>query len=438
MKRPRTNGTDATPPLGLWTTMALVVASMVGAGVFTSSGYALKDLGSPERVLAAWAIGGLIAIAGAISYGALAQRIAESGGEYVFLARRVHPLAGFLAGWVSLVAGFTAAMAFAATALEAYALPLTGLDALPRGVFASVVVLLAAVLHTLGTAPGARWQAGVVVAKVVGLVLLVIGGLVALAARGPLPPASREVPPFDIIAFANSLVWISLAYAGFNAAVYVAEEVRDPRRTIPRAMIVATLLVALLYLALNGVMVYAGPHDQLAGQPDVAAVAARLLGGLWGELACRGLIIVALLTSVSALTMSGPRVYAKMAHDGLFPLPKEDLREAPVLAIWLQALLACVVALSTTLLQQLNYLSFMLSVCSAATVATLFLPHRGQRLRAHEALAAGLFVVASFTFAALAAKQEGNPAAIATAATLALGLVAYVLMRWWRPAEKGR
>jgi APA family basic amino acid/polyamine antiporter len=201
-------------------------------------------------------------------------------------------------------------------------------------------------------------------------------------------------------------------------------------------MIGATLLVALLYLALNGVMVYAGPHSQLAGQADIAAVAARLLGGTWGELACRLLIIAALVTSVSALTMSGPRVYAKMARDGLFPLPRENPLKAPLVAIWLQALLACVVVLSTTLRQQLNYLGFMLSICSAATVATLFLPQRGQRLRAYEAVAAGLYVVASFTFAALAARHQGNPAAIAAAATLALGLVAFALMRWWRPAGK--
>lgn len=436
MTSPSPPDANRQPPLGLMTTLALVVASMVGAGVFTSSGYALGDLGSPERVLVAWVVGGLVAIAGAISYGALAQRIVESGGEYVFLARRVHPLAGFLAGWISLVAGFTASMAFAATALEKYALPLLGADWLPHGALATSSIVLAAVLHAWGTLPGGRWQGVIVAAKVVGLVLLVVAGAMALAQRGPLPAEPIDLPPWNLLTFANSLVWISLAYAGFNAAVYVAEEVRQPERTIPRAMIGGTVLVAILYLALNALMVYAGPLSQLKYQQDIAAVAARMLGGMWGELACRVLIIAALITSVSALTMAGPRVYAKMARDGLFPLPPGPLEEAPRLAICLQAILACGVVMSTTLRQQLDYLGFVLSVCSAATVATLFLPGNRKPLRWGEYLAAGIFVVASLTFAVLAARREGNPAGNAAAVTLGLGLVAYLLMRWLRPAGR--
>src|SRR5690606_16667445 len=242
---------------------------------------------------------------------------------------------------------------------------------------------------------------------------------------------------FNPFVFANSLVWISLAFAGFNAAVYMAEEVRDARRTVPRSMLLGTVAVALLYLALNALMVYSGPVAELAGKKDIAAVAAQLLGGHWAEVACRALIVAAMLTSVSALTMSGPRVYAKMAKDGLFPLPAWMEGETPWGAILLQAVLATLVVLNTDLLEQLNYLGFMLSLCSAATVATLLCPRRAGDLTWVERSAALLFVVATLAFALLAAggilkggEDKGQKALVAVAATLVSGLLVYLVMNW--------
>lgn len=432
--------TDENPPLGLFTTTALVVASMVGAGVFTTSGFALGDLHTPERVLAAWLVGGLVALAGAISYGALARRLMESGGEYVYLSRFVHPLAGFLAGWISLVAGFTASMAFAATTLEEYALPLMSEgEALPSGTMAIAVILSAALLHAWRTRPGAAGQAVVVAAKVAGLVLLVIAGTWALGVRGLPEGGGGEVPSLDWTAFAGSLVWISLSFAGFNAAVYMAEEVDDAPRTVPRAMLLGTAGVALLYLVLNGLMIYSAPVEDLRNQQDIAAIAAQRLGGTAAEVFCRVLIVAAMLTSVSALTMAGPRVYAKMASDGLFPLPRWSLGSTPWGAIWLQALLACLVVWNSTLQQQLKYLGFTLSLCSAATVATLLVPRRVSELSWVERAASVLFVAASLTFALmgaawtlLAGEKEGQKALMAVGATIASGLLLYLVMVLYR------
>lgn len=401
---------------------------MVGAVVFTNAGFALDALGSRAWVLLAWSVGGVIAIAGAVSYGALAQALRESGGEYVYLARRVHPLVGFLAGWVSLFAGFTGALAFAAAAFETYSAPLVGMP-LPAGTLAVMLILGCALQHSLGVAGGAGLQNVVVAIKLLGLLVLIVFGVWQLGERSPLAPEANAL--FTWTEFGRQLTWVFLAYAGFNAAVYVTEEVRDAERTLPRAMLAGTLIVVLLYLALNAVFVYSGQFKQLAGEPDVAARAMQLLGGDTAETACRVLICLALATSASALTMSGPRVYAKMASDGLFPLPVPNTGQPPRAAIALQATLAVVVVLTTGLQQQLDYLGFTLMLSSAVAVGTL-LWVRGENgeLQASrpQLVAASSFVAAALLLGLLTAARSPAPTALAGGVTLATGVVAYFAM----------
>lgn len=416
-------------PLGFTSATALVVASMIGAGVFTSAGFSLAALGSPTWVLAAWAVGGVIAIAGAVSYGALAQEIRESGGEYVYLARRVHPLVGFLAGWVSLWAGFTGALAFAATTFEAY---LGGIVALqvPRGTWAIGLIAVCALQHCLGVAGGARAQNLVVTAKMLALVTLVLCGTWWLVGR-PAPPVVA-VQEFGWSDFARQLTYVYLAYSGFNAAVYVSEEVSAPEQTLPRAMLLATLLVVALYLALNALFVYAGPVEQLAGQQDIAAVAMGLLGGQWAEVATRVLICIALVTSASALTMSGPRVYAKMAADNLFPLPVPQTGRPPVAAILLQAGLAAIVVVIADLETQLFYLGFLLMLSAATAVASLFWPATNAQVRRPrwwQLVAAAFFTAAAILLAGLSLWRDQQPAILAAVVTLVAGVFAYALLK---------
>src|SRR5262245_9069118 len=210
--------------LGFASASALVVASMIGAGVFTSSGFALEDLGTPGRVLLAWVLGGVSAVCGALCYGALARAIPESGGEYTYLARTLHPLAGFLAGWISLLAGFTAPIAAAALGLEAYLDSTLALGADPRWT-ASASILVAGALHRLGLRPGVLAQNAAVALKLALIAVFVVLGAARLPAR---PPAlAGPTAPFELGALAVSLVWISFAYSGWNAATYVAGEVRD-------------------------------------------------------------------------------------------------------------------------------------------------------------------------------------------------------------------
>ena len=414
--------------LGLWSLVALVIGNMIGAGVFTTSGFALADLGSPLRVLAAWLIGGLLALCGALSYGALARLVPGSAGEYLYLSRIVHPAAGFIAGWVSLLAGFTAAIAYAALTFAAYAL---GPDAPAGRPVATAVIAVAVLLHALRVRQGAWVQNAAVAVK-----LALLAAFCGLAAFGPGGDwsglAAPEAPPLSLAAFALTLMWISFSYSGFNAAVYVAGEVPGAATLVPRALLLGTLVTVILYLGLNAVFVLAPSFEAAAGQQDVAAVAARVLGGETLAAAIRLLIALALFTSVSAMVMAGPRVYAKMAEDGVFPRVFRPGDGPPTAAVALQGALATGVVWLTGLRELLSYLGFTLGLSAAATAAALFLAVRREPARGHELpgypWAPAVFVAFTLVFAGLAATV--NPAEmLAAAATIASGGLLYRLTR---------
>ena len=358
--------------LGLGSAAAVVVASMVGAGVFTTSGFALADLGSRRLVLLAWVVGGVLALCGALCYGALGRRFPQSGGEYHLLRETVHPLAGFLAGWVSLLAGFTAPTAAAALGLQAYLAPLLG-DAFDPRWIGTAAVALACALHGLRVGTGVAAQNAAVALKLLLLVGFVGFGAARLLAADPEPAAlaAAAPPPFELGAFAVSLVWISFAYSGWNAAVYLAGELRRPARDLHRSLLIGAVAVTLLYLGLNAVFLYAVPVEQLAGRVEVGAIAAEALGGPWLRNAVSVMVALALFTSVSALVQLGPRVYARMAEDGMFPRVFRFDGRAPAAAVALQGSLAVLVIWVSGLAGLLAYLGFTLGLSAAATVLGL-------------------------------------------------------------------
>jgi len=415
--------------LGLTSASALVVANMIGAGVFTTSGFALADLGRPEPVLLAWVIGGIMAVCGALSYGALARRIPESGGEYTFLSQTVHPLAGFLAGWVSLLVGFTAPIAAAALGLQAYLSDSLGLGGRPEWI-GTTAILAAGLMH------GLRLRTGVVLQNTaVGLKLALIGGFVLLGAlRSPsyAGPAILPQADFGIGAFAVTLVWISFAYSGWNAAVYVAGEVREPERNLHRSLWLATGLVTLIYLALNAVFLYSAPAEALAGRADVGAIAAEALGGPALRQAVSVLVALALFTSISSMVMAGPRVYARMAEDGLFPRRLGVAKEVPRAAVALQVGLAVLVAWVSGLRELLGYIGFTLGISAAATIAGLIaLRHREGPLRVPVPgypWIPGIFILTTLAAASFMAAREPLQAGLGLL-TVGLGIPVYWLMR---------
>jgi amino acid transporter len=425
LKRPRQLGLSALVPL--------VVGNMLGAGVFTTSGFALGDLGSPVYVLLAWLVGGVLAACGALSYGALARLMPVSGGEYYFLSRGVHPLVGFIAGWVSLWAGFTGAIAFAAITFEAYVPPPAWAGDLPNNVVATCAILAAALIHGIQLKWGVLAQNIAVAAK-----LLVIGGIIAFAFLGTDVAswdgvqAWREnpAPGFSLTGFGLSLMWVSFSYSGFNAAVYVASEVAEPERDVPRAMVLATLMITALYLLLNGIFVFAPAPALIADREDVAALAASALAGENLALLMRAVIAIALFTSVSAMVMAGPRVYARMADDGLMPRILAFSGEVPAVAIAVQAVLAVAVVWISGLRELLSYLGFTLGLSTAVTVASLFVAARQRgpgvgRLPGYP-WAPLIFVAMTLLFASLAAIR--NPwEMVAALVTIITAVLVYFL-----------
>lgn len=342
---------------------------MVGAGVFTTSGFALNDLGEPMYVLLAWAVGGVLALLGALSYAGLARRLPGSGGEYHYLTHTIHPLAGFLAGWVSLLAGFTAPIAVAALALQEYVAPVLGVSFRAEWI-GTAAIFAAFLMHGLHRSPGVWLQN-----LAVGLKLLLLVGFIGFGAvRLPQLSVERPEVAFDIGKFAVTLVWISFAYAGWNAAVYVAGEVRDPERNATRSLWVGCTAVAVVYLALNTVFVYAAPVERIVAEANIASIgatAARALGGDWLWRSTAAIVALALFTSISAMMMAGPRVYARMAEDGLFPRGVVARGTTPVGAVALQSGLAILVVWWSDLAQLLGYVGLTLSLSTAATVIGL-------------------------------------------------------------------
>lgn len=400
---------------------------MIGTGVFTTSGFLLADLRSPWLVLAAWAVGGVIAALGALSYGALARRIPESGGEYLFLLRTLHPAAGYLAGWVSLLVGFSAPLAAAAFAFGAYAKP--WLPDWPPRMSGTLLLVAFSLLHAAHVRGGARVQNVVVVLKVA--MILVFAGF---ALPHLTLPDRTNAAAFPLSAFGVSLVWISFSYSGWNAAIYIGGEVRDPERNLPRALLLGAGLVTLLYLALNAAFVFTAPAEQLAGKLEIGRIAAEHIGGPALANAVGALVVLALISSVSSMVMAGPRVYARMAADGYLPRWLRSEEGPPRPAIVFQGGIALILLWTATYEGLLTYIGFTLGLSTAATVLGLV------RLRRREgknlpvpgwpwAPALFLLSVLGMTIFSIARRPAESLLGIAT---IGLGLLAW---RFSRPKE---
>jgi len=410
---------------------ALVVASMVGTGVFTTTGVLLTSLPSPAVVLIAWALSGLLALCGAAVYAELGAMMPRAGGEYVYVSRAFGPAAGFMSGWVALIVGFAAPTAGGALGFASYVHALV--PALPTlGVEIALIVVLTAV-HMFDVRFGARLQTGlaglVVAVIVVFVVAALVTGRLTFANIGATVPRGPEATAG---AFAIGLVQISYAYSGWNGAAYVAGEVRDPARAVPRALVIGTGLVTVLYLLLNVVFLCAAPPAALAGHVNVAHIAAGALFGAGGARIVSSLVALTAAGFVSAMLMSGPRVAVAMAEDGVFfrGLGRRNARGAPALAVGLQGALAIVAILTAKFDQLLVYVGFTLILNAAAAVLAAFVLRRRDPAgeRPHRALGwpySGILFLALAAFMIVLAVRERPWESAAALATLVAGGVAY-------------
>jgi basic amino acid/polyamine antiporter, APA family len=374
---------ESIPPaqrrLGLVAATALVVANMIGTGVFTTTGFLSADLGGAVPVLIGWLVGGVLALCGAAVYAELGAMMPRVGGEYVYLRRAFHPLVGFLSGWISLVVGFSAPIAASAVAFGKYTSAV--FPALSGTVAAVGVIVAMTLLHMSSVALGSTVQTVFTALKVLLILVFIVAG--ALVGDGDWSNVTSTGAGADAVlssTFAVSLIWISFSYSGWNAAAYVAGEIRDPERNLPRALLIGTGIVTALYLLLNVIFFYAAPAEVLGGAAgggpavEVGDVAARRLFGDSAGRLLSSLIAIALVSSVSAMVMAGPRVYTAMAEDGIFfqALAKRGQGGAPVLGVLLQGALAVFLVLIAKFDQLLTYIGFTLSVFAALTVLGAF------------------------------------------------------------------
>lgn len=363
--------------LGFAAALATVVANVVGTGVFTTLGFQVQAVTDGFALLAAWVVGGMIALTGALSYGELAASIRGSGGEYRFLGRIYHPGLGTIAGWVSIAVGFAAPIALAGMALGRYAGPLLGIPSRTLGIIAIVAVTG---VHLLAPETGGRFQVVVTTLKVLLIIAFVAAGIY----QGPVAelsfaPTAISVDQMTSGSFALSLIFVSYAYSGFNAAAYIQGEVVDAERTVPRALVIGTVLVAGLYLALNWIFLHTTPLVFLNGQLEVGSIVAERIFGPAGGRLMSALIAMLLVSTISAMTLAGPRVIEAMAADlpPLRLLAERSASGAPARAVLLQSALALAFVLTDAFEAVLIYAGFALTLFSLlAVVGVLVLRQR--------------------------------------------------------------
>ncbi|QIA09500.1 APC family permease [Draconibacterium halophilum] len=372
--------------LGLFPVTNIVIANIIGAGIFTTTGYLMGFLHNPVIMLVLWGIGGLVAFCGAISFGELGAAFPEAGGEYVFISKLYSPLLGFLSGWLSLIVGFSAPIAASAIGFAKYftwAFPqlqnwLMLNETLSVDNFSRCIAILIIVgfsfVHSRGIVQGARVQNWLTLLKILLVVGLITAGL--LVGEGSMQNVRSTLPfhfSFDNWkAIGLSLMFIMFAYSGWNSATYIGSEIKDPRKVIPRSLLISTVAVTVLYILLNLFFVYAVPASQMRNEPEIGGLAAGLAFGTTAETIISLLISFALFSSLSAFIILGPRVYYKMASDGLFfkSIARINKKhQVPVNAILLQAAIAIVLVLSGTFEQILTYMGFSLGIFPIIAVA---------------------------------------------------------------------
>jgi len=435
--------------LGTTHAAAVVVGSMIGTGIFTTTGMLLPELGSPVLVLVVWAVAGLLALCGAAVYAELGVMMPRVGGEYVYLTRAYGPAMGFLSGWVALIVGFAAPTAAGAIGFSTYVHAVA--PALPEKPLAVGLVVLLTAIHMADVRFGARLQSALSAAVVAFIVLFVAAtftvghgdwGHLTSAAAAARVPAGGAGGLALAAGLAVSLVQVSYAYSGWNGAAYIAGEVRDPGRALPRAVLLSTGLVTALYVALNVVFLYASPAGDLTGRRDVAHVAAVALFGQRSATLLSSLVALTSAGFVSAMLLSGPRVSVAMAQDGVFfrALGQPNARGAPTLAVALQGALAVVAVLTATFDSILVYVGFALNLNAAAAVGAAFVlrrrePDADRPYRAPLWPLPGVLFLALAAFMTVFAIRERPMETAAAGATLVAGGVAYEIWRRSRGAR---
>ena len=359
--------------LDVSTATSLVIASMIGTGVFTSLGYQLVDIRSVFVIIMLWIIGGIISLFGALSYCELASAFPKSGGEYYLLSKIVHPSIGFVAGLVSATVGFSAPAVLAAIAFANYFKPL--FPFIDKTITATIVIVMLNILHAKGLKTGKIFQEWTTIFKILLILLFIIIAFFS--------PNHQDISIFPVDydfrllispEFAVNLVWVSYAYAGWNSSIYVVGEIVQPEKNVFRSIFFGTLTVMVLYVLLNYVFLLVTPLNQLIGKVEVGYLsAAYLLGDGFAEVVslCIGFLLI---STVSSYVYIGPRIIQAIGndHERLQIFSKNDKNGLPFNAFCLQLFISLVFIFTSSFEQVLLYTGITLIMTTTTTVCSLF------------------------------------------------------------------
>lgn len=358
--------------IGWKTAAAIVIANMIGTGVFTSLGFQLADVQNTWSIIILWLLGGMLGLIGAFTYAELGTHFKQSGGDYIFLSRIFHPFVGYLYAWVSLTVGFSGPIAISALAMTSYLSPLN--PGIFNDWFGIGMIVFITAIHSVSVGQSGRFQSIATLLKIAFVLVLIMIGFYMV-------PIENTALSFDngwkeellIPGFAVSLIYVSYAYTGWNSAAYIIDEIDDPKRNLPKALIPATLLVTVLYVLLQLVFLRHASVTDLSDKIEVATISFSNIfgenGGTWVSI----FIGIQLIATISGYLWVGSRVSYAMAKEN--PLWKgistKNKNGIPVRALWLQAIISIVLTLTGTFEQVLLYASFALQLMGTLTIASL-------------------------------------------------------------------
>jgi APA family basic amino acid/polyamine antiporter len=356
--------------IGAITGISIVIANMIGTGVFTSLGFQLADLSNTAVILTLWITGGVMALAGAFSYAEIGTAIKKSGGEYAFLSEIYHPIIGYLSGWISLTVGFAAPIALSSLAfIEYFPVPIPN-----ARVLGVMLILGITFIHSLNLDVSSKFQNITTLLKVVLIVTIVAIGLALPAgAENAISLESSFFHEFKSTAFAVSLIYVTYSYSGWNAAAYITSEFKNPVKDLPKALITGTLVVTVLYTLLQFVFLKHVSYEGLAGKLNVGTIAIEhMLGSRYATI-FSGAISLLLVSGISAMVWVGPRVTSSIAADHpLWKIFKNNDKGIPVNALWFQGILSSLLLFTGTFEQILIYCGILLNISALLTVTGVF------------------------------------------------------------------
>ncbi|NRA12266.1 MAG: amino acid permease [Crocinitomicaceae bacterium] len=369
----------------------MVIANMIGTGIFVSLGYqvlpiTMGGIPDPFAIMVIWLLGGIISLCGATVYGEIATTIKKSGGEYAFLSDLYNPLMGFVSGWISIIVGFSAAIALLALAAGEYFVPLLGMSAkdLVGGVYiikviGTAMILLVVIVHVRGIKFGGSFQNYLTYLK---LALIAVFLIFPFLFIGNYHPAVVDFAPSESSwntifsgSFASALVWVFFAYSGWNASAYIVGSLENPKKNLPFSLVVGTVIVTVIYMLMNFVFMYVAEFHELQGKPDLGYIVAKKVLGPEMGLIFSAVFSIALLSGLSAMFIAAPRVVQEMGKDHkLFKvLGKQSESGAPVLAIMTIMVLSVTMVFFSSFKDIIQYVGITLSFFAMLTVFGVFI-----------------------------------------------------------------